>query len=123
MQALSPEEVKHFLDAAQQDRFGVLFTFALVTGMRPEEYLGLQWKDINFENSSVMVRRTVLWRKGGGWYFDEPKTSRSRRTLPLLASLMRALSEHRRQQAEARLKAGAQYQNMISCSQLVREHL
>lgn len=111
MQALSPEEASCFLEAARQDRFGVLFTFALATGMRPEEYLGLQWKDINFENGTATVRRTLLWRNGGGWYFDEPKTSRSRRTIPLPSSLMRALSEHRRRQVELRLKAGAQYQN------------
>jgi integrase len=79
--------------------------------MRPEEYLGLQWKDIDFENSTVTVRRTLLWRNGGGWYFDEPKTSRSRRTLPLPSSLVKALSEHKRRQAEIRLKVGSKYQN------------
>lgn len=111
MQALSPEEAKRILEVAQGDRFAVLFSFALVTGMRPEEYFGLQWKDIDFENGTVTVRRTLLWRNGGGWYFDEPKTSRSRRTLPLPSSFVKALSEYRRRQAEIRLKAGSKYQN------------
>jgi integrase len=111
MQAFSTEEAKRFLEAAKNDRFSVLFSFALATGMRPEEYLGLQWKDVDFENGTVTVRRTLLWRAGGGWYFDEPKTSRSRRTLPLPSTLVRELSEHKRRQAEIRLKAGAKYQN------------
>lgn len=57
------------------------------------------------------MRRTLVWRKGGGWYFGEPKTSRSRRTLPLPMSLVSALIEHRRKQGESRLKKGADYQN------------
>ena len=48
---------------------------------------------------------------GGGWYYDEPKTPRSRRNIPLPATTLRALMEHRRRQSEARLKAGPDYQN------------
>jgi integrase len=57
------------------------------------------------------VRRTLVWRKGGGWYFGEPKTSRSRRTVPLPVSLVGALSDHRRKQGERRLKKGPDYQH------------
>jgi len=49
MHALSPDEAARFLKAAAEDRWGVLFAFAVATGMRPEEYLGLQWKDVDFE--------------------------------------------------------------------------
>lgn len=111
MHALSPDEAAHFLKAAAEDRWGVLFAFALATGMRPEEYLGLQWKDVDLEGGTVTVRRALIWRaKGGGWYFGEPKTARSRRQIPLPASTLRALAEHRRQQVAERLKAGAGYQ-------------
>src|SRR5215216_4760731 len=59
-----------------------------------------------------MVQRTLVWRrKDGGWYFAEPKTARSRRTIPLPSSLVRGMREHRRRQAEQRLKAGPKYQN------------
>ena len=49
MHALSPDEAARFRKAAAEDRWGVLFAFAVATGMRPEEYLGLQWKDVDFE--------------------------------------------------------------------------
>jgi integrase len=111
MHALSPEEAARFLKAATEDRWGVIFAFALATGMRPEEYLGLQWKDVDLERGRVTVRRALIWRvKGGGWYFGEPKTARSRRSIPLPATTLRALAEHRRGQAEERLKAGPDYQ-------------
>jgi integrase len=80
--------------------------------MRPEEYLGLQWKDINFERGTVTVRRALVWRrKGGGWILEEPKTPQSRRTIPLPVSVLRSLTEHKRKQAEERLRAGTDYQN------------
>ena len=111
MRALSPTEASEFLKAARADRWGVLFALALTTGMRPEEYLGLQWKDVDLKQGIVIVRRALVWRSvGGGWYFGEPKTTRSRRSIPLPASTLRALIAHRRQQAAERLKAGAAYQ-------------
>lgn len=112
MQVLMPEQAAQFLAAAESDRYGVLFNVALVTGMRPSEYLGLQWKDINFETGDVTVQRTLTWKRDGTWYFGEPKTSRSRRSIPSPNSLMLLLKEHRRRQAEERLKAGPKYQNL-----------
>jgi len=40
-QVIHPEEAVRFLKAAAGDAHGMLFTFALATGMRPEEYLAL----------------------------------------------------------------------------------
>lgn len=60
----------------------------------------------------MTVQRALIWRrKGGGWYFGEPKTSRSRRSIPLPASVVKALAEHKRHQLEERMKTGAEYQN------------
>jgi len=111
MQALSPEEASRFLQAAREDKLGIVLSFALATGMRPEEYLALKWSDLDIHAGTATVRRTLIWRKGGGWYFGEPKTSRSRRTIPIPRSLVGELADHRRKQAESRLKKGADYQN------------
>jgi integrase len=110
MLALSPKQATEFLKAAADDRWGFLFAFALATGMRPEEYLGLQWKDLELERGTVTVRRALVWREKGGWYFGEPKTARSRRSIPLPTSTVRALADHRRKQGEERLKLGPDYQ-------------
>jgi integrase len=112
MRALSAEEAGRFLSALESDRCANVLAFALVTGMRPEEYFGLQWKDIDLKQGTATVQRALVWRtKGGGWYYGEPKTSRSRRTIPLPASIVKALIDHKRQQAEERLKAGAEWQD------------
>jgi integrase len=107
-QVIAPEDVGRFLAAAADDPFGIVLTFALATGMRPGEYLGLQWKDLDLQRGVAVVQRAVVWRSGR-WYFAEPKTARSRRTVPLPASLTRTLIEHRRRQSAERLAAGPQY--------------
>ena len=99
------------LKAAKGNEHGVIFAFALATGMRPEEYLGLKWSDLDLETGMAIVRRALVRSKDGGWYFGEPKTSRSRRTFPLPTTLVNMLSTHRRKQMAARLKAGTAYQN------------
>ncbi len=109
MQALSPEETGRFLAKASEDEFGALFGFALVTGMRPEEYLALKWSDIDFDARTASVTRTLVWRKGGGWYFGEPKTTRSRRTVTFPEPIRKALMAHRSRQAKTKLKLGASY--------------
>ena len=93
--AFSPEQAKQFLECAKDDRHGLIFEFALTTGMRPEEYLALQWKDIDFERCTATVQRALVWhRKGGGFKFDEPKTAKSRRTIPLPKSILPKLKEY-----------------------------
>lgn len=110
MMYFTPKETTKFLEAAKDDKFFPAFLLAIETGMRPEEYLGLQWKDVNFENKSVSVRRALVVKKGGGFIFTEPKTKKSRRSIPISNTLIKALKGHRRKQLEERLKLGANYQ-------------
>jgi len=113
MYALSPNEAAQFLQACAGDRMGLIFNIALTTGMRPEEYLALQWKDIDLQRGIVTVQRTLVWRRrGGGYYFGEPKTARSRRSISLPFTVAKALMEHKRKQGEERLKTGPSYQSL-----------
>jgi len=113
MKAMTSEEVGRFLGAVSETRRAAVFTFALATNMRPQEYLALRWSDIDMQKKSATVRRAIIWRqeKGGGWHFGEPKTSGSRRTIPLPRSMVTALAEHKRRQGEERLKLGPNWQN------------
>jgi integrase len=111
MQALSPEQARIFQAEAVSYKHGIVFIFALVTGMRPEEYLALKWSDVDLEKGTATVRRTLVWLKGGGWKFGEPKTSRSRRTVSFPPQISQGLMNHRRDQIEARLKAGSDFEN------------
>jgi len=63
--AMTPEQASAFLQRAEADKYGLVFALALITGMRPEEYLSLYWSDVDFYRNVIMVRRALVWRKGG----------------------------------------------------------
>lgn len=110
MKYFAPEDVKIFLETARETKHYSLFLLAIETGLRPGEYLGLQWKDIDLDQQTLSVRRAVKIRKGGGFYFTEPKTKKSRRSIPLSDSVITALKAHRRDQLEESFKLGSDYQ-------------
>jgi integrase len=120
---LSPEESASFLKVAAVMPNGLIFELALLSGMRPEEYLALQWSDVDAERCTALVRRALVRHKKI-WSFEEPKTARSRRTVHLPTSLLRKLATHRRKQAAERLKAGALWQafDLVFCSQQGTPH-
>ncbi len=112
MMYFTPQETAKFLDAAKDDKYYSIFLVAIETGMRPEEYLGLQWKDVDFDNDSLSVRRALVVKKGGGFIFTEPKTKKSRRSIPISNTVKKALKAHRRKQLEEKIKLGAAYENL-----------
>jgi integrase len=115
---LSVEESVRFIEAAGMMPHGLIFVFALLSGMRPEEYLALQWADVDLERRTAQVKRALIWHKRS-WSFEEPKTARSRRTVSLPRPLVEKLKAHRREQAEQRLKLGSSWGalDLIFCSE------
>src|SRR5918997_978168 len=79
---LSAEEARRLLEAAHGDRFEALYVLALHTGMRQGELLALKWQDVDLENATLSVRRTIT-KSGGRLFLGEPKTKKSRRTIDL----------------------------------------
>jgi integrase len=112
MVVLTKDEAIKLLDASQKERLATLFSFLLATGCRPSEAIGLKWQDLSFDRNTVEIRRVVVWqRNGGSWQFSEPKTSKSRRTIPLPVSLVKEIKQHRVRQHKERLKLGSHWQD------------
>lgn len=111
MQALSPEQTQKFLQSLDDDDYRPLLIFAILTGMRPNEYLGLQWKDVDLSAAVVRVQRTMQRLPGGGWEYGDTKTASAKRTITLPSSLVTILAEHKRHQAEHRLKHADVYES------------
>lgn len=104
MSYFTPDEVRQFLEAARGSKQFAMFVLAIETGMRPGEYLALQWQDVDFKNLSLSVRRTVKAKKGGGFYFSTPKTAKGNRSIDLSLELLDALKAHRILQLKAKMK-------------------
>ena len=108
---LSPEDARTLVGAVHGDRLEALFSVALALGLRQSEALGLRWSDIDLDDGTLSVRRT-LQRVEGRYQFFDPKTRRSRRTLSLPPPLARPLREHRARQLAERMQAGAAWEGI-----------
>jgi len=112
IRALTPDEAHAFVTAAEADKHGTLFALALATGMRPGEYLGLRWGDVDLKAGTVRVVRALDTKPGPSWpRFTEPKTPHSRRMIPLPRTVTQSLQEHRDRQRFAREAAGPGWQD------------
>ncbi len=130
---LTIEQAAVFLDYAKKDSYYPVLAFLLLTGTRPEEAFGLKWTDVDFDNGTLAIVRSLQRTPGGGWEYGELKTTSSRRNLDLSPTLADILRNHKREQAKARLVMGAEWINndLVFVNQLgnpidpsrVRKHL
>jgi integrase len=111
IQTLTMKQARNLVQAAHGHRLEVILMLAITTAMRRGELLGLKWSDIDFDNHFLQVRRTLDFIAGYGGYVEtEPKTAMARRRIMLPDFVINALMQHRVQQLELRLKAGADWQ-------------
>ena len=109
-QFLTRVQALQLLEAAKGSRLDCLLTVALTTGMRLGELLALRWDDIDMDTSILHVRHSVRYVQGFGVRESEPKTEGSKGSITLPLLVVDALKQHRTSQLEARLKAGATWQ-------------
>jgi integrase len=107
---LSAEEARCLLEAAHGDRLEALYVLAVHTGMRQGELLALKWQDVDLENATLSVRRTIT-KSGGRLLLGEPKTRKSRRTIDLTEASVETLREHLARQTEEITILGDRYKD------------
>ncbi len=124
MHPLTPDEAKHFLKTSHDtgDRLEALYVLAIHTGLRQGELLGLKWDDVDLEDGSLQVRRTLSITKGGP-VFTAPKTSGSRRSVKLTNAATTALRSHLERQLAEMDKVGSlwrvgEYDGLIFASEI-----
>ncbi|NPV53782.1 MAG: tyrosine-type recombinase/integrase [Firmicutes bacterium] len=106
MQVWSEEEVRRFLSAARKrgTQCEAFYTMALETGMRKGELCGLKWEDVDLENLTISVRRTLI-KAGPDPVMGTPKTGRGR-AIAISPALARLLARHKAEQESAAPQAG-----------------
>jgi integrase len=93
----SIEEVRHLLELLKQEDdekypFYVYFVLAVYMGARKGELMGLEWKDIDFDNDIISINRAYYYSwVDKGYYTDTPKTATSLRSLKVPAHVMETL--------------------------------
>jgi integrase len=118
--ALSGEETQRFLNAAEPNAWGALWTLLVTTGLRPSEALALRWTDL--DGTRLRIQRGLTFISAREHHFCDPKTRKSRRAVHLPARAVRLLAARRRQQAEDRLLAGELWEanDLIFCDPIGR---
>ena len=106
---LTAEQAQALLDAIRGDRLESLVRLMLATGLRRGEALALHWSDVDLDSGLLKIRWTLA-RTSQGLQLDEPKTDKSRRTVPLPRSAIETLRAHRTRQLEELRRAAAAWQ-------------
>jgi integrase len=113
---LESNEQASLLKAVSDTRLYLPVLLALTTAMRRGEILGLRWEDVDFENSTLSVGRS-LEETADGLRLKEPKSDSGRRVISLPALTVEALRQQKRAQAEMKLLLGGGYsdEGLVCC--------
>ncbi len=85
-------------------------TFAIYTGARRGEVLGLRWTDIDLELNTMTIRRSLTRTHRRGLFFKEPKNGKAR-TITMPCTLAAILKQHRAAQDKERRILGTGYKD------------
>lgn len=121
------EDFKQIIDRFPEDNvFYLPLMIGYYTGLRISETFALTWDDIDVNNHTITVNKTVLKRNYGpdvrkalegkgktgeksSWYFGTTKTESSNRTIKIGNTLLTALNRANIQQKKNRLLYGEYY--------------
>jgi integrase len=84
---LTREQVRILLDTARGDDLEALYILAVTAGLRIGEILALQWQDVDLENGTLKVQRTISY----GGAIEAPKTPDGKRSIKLSQAAVQAL--------------------------------
>jgi integrase len=88
---LQPEEIETLL-SAMSDPIRNMFETAIWTGMRPMEYMALEWEQVDFQKRQITIDRSVV----NGNYQDGTKTEAGRRKIEMLEGAYQSLLRQRK---------------------------
>lgn len=103
------EEIKQLFKLLDNEEFGfkVAVYMLVLGGFRRSELLGLYWEDVDFENQSVKIYKSLLSYKGIGIQEGTVKTTRSNREVALPKECFTLLKEYKNLQEERKKILGS----------------
>lgn len=111
---LDTEQQVAFLKSLKTHRLYAAFYIALATGVRRGELLALSWSNVNLDEGTIKIDKSLVRVKGGST-FSEPKTESSKRTIRLPNKAIEVLKAHKENQsAEKKKSAERDKKNNIS---------
>ncbi|MDO4775432.1 MAG: tyrosine-type recombinase/integrase [Aerococcaceae bacterium] len=103
------EELKSLLNAMKSmttKKWLTFFRLLAFTGIRRGEALALTWNDINFNNSTISINKTLAHGEKRKLIIQSPKSKASKRVISLDTQTIDLLKEWRTEQAKIMLQFG-----------------
>ena len=100
----TPDEVRYIISCLENEplKWRAYVMLLVDTGCRRGEINGIRWKAIDFESSTIMIDRNILYTPSKGVYVSTPK-GRKRRIVdvsPKVLALMKELQEKQEPKSE-----------------------
>ena len=93
-QVLDDSQLNRFLEAIQGEPYWHDFFYVeVMTGLRRGEICGIKWSDIDFNEGTLCIKRSVSTKEGGGVSIGETKTDAGVRTIIMPPSVATLLQE------------------------------
>mgnify|MGYP000863300865 CR=1 FL=1 len=102
------QQARAFLDGTREHWLHPLWALAVYSGCRIGELVALEWSDLDLEAGSLTIRRAGQYI-AGEWMVTTPKTSAGTRRLRLPQEAIDGLRAHQAEQAQERLRQGADW--------------
>lgn len=111
---MDDEDAKRFYKAADEFpdiRYKTAMLTLLLTGMRRGELCGLEWQDIDFENATITIARSLTAVRKVGLVLKDPKTESSKRVIAISDKLLSTLKEYKEWYDNYKTTLGDKWQN------------
>jgi integrase len=109
-------QVKALLKVAKENDMYLPILLAVSIGLRLGEVFGLQWKDIDFRDNTIVIQRSLslINRK---LVFHEPKTEKSNRVIVVSDTIINELECQQEKQKESKSIMGQAYNDydLVNC--------
>ena len=93
---LPPTELINIVKSSKNEEFGLYPLTVLLTGCRKSEVLALRYEDIDYENKTITVNKTIVYDGNIPIVQPHTKTDAGNRLVPLLPALEEALPKKRK---------------------------
>ena len=103
-EALTLEQQKRFVTGIAGNAYEYQYKFLLQTGLRTGELVGLKWSDIDFDNRTLTISRSMEYRHSAGeWRIGEPKSKSGYRSIPLTTEAIKILRRQKQKNLEVKV--------------------
>lgn len=105
---LDDKQAIHLLELLENQPiyYRTAVTVLLFTGMRRGELLGLVWSDIDFDNNTITIQRSLQYLPDMGVFTSDTKTKASRRVIKAPDTAIHSLKVYRIWQKKVSLSVG-----------------